>query len=125
MAALTTQQQARVSPGRSAGTVGRAANQTDSLHRLDGPELVILFRLRTGHIRLNAHIYSKLRVGESVYPCNADIMTVERLLQHCQLHYALRRDMWPEPIPLRVKLYGNLEELGRTAAFVRVTGISI
>ena len=27
---------------------------------------------------------------------NADIMTVEHLLQHCQLHDALRWDMWPE-----------------------------
>ena len=33
--------------------------------------------------------------------------------------------MWPEPTLLRDKLYGNLEELKRTAAFVRATGISI
>ena len=32
--------------------------------------------------------------------------------------------MWPEPIPLRDKVYGNLEEL-KTAAFVRATGISV
>ena len=37
----------------------------------------------------------------------------------------MRRDMWPEPTLLRDKLYGNLEELRRTAAFVRATGISI
>ena len=50
-------------------------------------------------------------------------MTAEHLLQHCQLHDALRRDMWPVLIPLRDNLYGNLEELRRTAAFVRATGI--
>ena len=33
--------------------------------------------------------------------------------------------MWPEPTLLKDKLYGNLEELRRTAAFVRATGISI
>ena len=33
--------------------------------------------------------------------------------------------MWPEPTLLRDKLYGNLEELRRTAAFVRATGIFI
>ena len=63
-------------------------------------------------------MYSKFKVDESeVCPCNADadIMTAEHLPQHCQLHDALRRDMWPEPTPLRVKLYGNLEELRRTA----------
>ena len=33
--------------------------------------------------------------------------------------------MWPEPISLWDKLYGNLEELRRTAAFVSPTGISV
>ena len=37
-------------------------------------------------------------------------MTAEHLLQHCQLHNALTRDMCPEPIPLTDKLYGNFEE---------------
>ena len=73
-------------------------NQSDSLHKLNRPEQVILFRLRTGHNRLNAHMYNKFKVGESeMCPCNADIMTVEHLLQHCRLHDAMRRDMWPEP----------------------------
>ena len=63
-------------------------------------------------------MYSKFKVGESeVCPCNVDIMTAEHLLQHCELHNALRQDMWPEP--LKDKLYGNLEELRRTAAFMR------
>ena len=76
--------------------------------------------------RLNAHMYNKFRVGESeACSCNADIMTAEHLLQHCRLHESLRQDMWPEPTLLRDKLYGNLEELFRTAAFVKATGISI
>ena len=80
--------------------------------------LVILFRLRTGHNRLNAHMYNKFKVGQSeMCPCYADIMTAEHLLQHCPLHVAMRWDMWPEPTLLRDKLYGNLEELRRTAAF--------
>ena len=64
------------------------------------------------------------KVGESeMCPCKADIMTAEHLLQHYWLHDTLRRDMWPEPIPLRDRLYGNMEELRRSAAFMRVTGI--
>ena len=71
-------------------------------------------------------MYNKFKVGESeMCPCNADIMTAEHLLQHCRLHDAMRWDMWPEPMLLRDKLYGNLEELRRTATFVRATGISI
>ena len=69
-------------------------------------------------------MYSQFKVGVSeMCPCNADIMIAGHLLQHCQLHDALRRDMWP--VPLRDKLYGNLEEVRRTAAFVRATGISV
>ena len=69
-------------------------------------------------------MYCKFKVAESeMYPCNADIRTAEHLLQHCRLHDALRRDMWPEPIPLRDKLHGNLEGLRRTATFVRAIGI--
>ena len=71
-------------------------------------------------------MYSKFKVGESeMCPCNADVMAAEHLLQHCQRHDALRRHMWPEPMPLRDKVYGNLEELRRTAAFVRAIGISV
>ena len=33
----------------------------------------------------------------------------------------MRWDMWPEPTLLKDKLNGNLEELRRTAAFVRTT----
>ena len=124
-----------------------SSNQSDSLHKLNSwlvakrpsnilvylregklnrPEQVILFRLRTGHSRFNAHMYSKFTVGESeMCPCNTYIISAEHLLQHCQLHEALNWDMWPELAPLRDKLYGNLEEMGRTAAFMRATGISI
>ena len=58
-------------------------------------------------------------------PSNADITTAVQLLQHCQPHDAMRQDVWSEPTLLRDKLYGDLEELRRTAAFVRATGISI
>ena len=68
-------------------------NQSDSLQKPNRPEQVILFTLRTGHNRLNAHMYNKFRVGEcEICPCNADIMTAEHLLQHCRLHDALKRE---------------------------------
>ena len=55
--------------------------QSDSLHKLNRPEQVIVFRLRTGHNKLNVHMY-KFKVGEyEMCPCNADIMTAEHLLQ--------------------------------------------
>ena len=38
-------------------------NQSDSLHKLNRHEQVILFRLRTGHNRLNAYMYNKFKVA--------------------------------------------------------------
>ena len=65
-------------------------------------------------------------VGEcEMCPYNADIMTTEHLLQHCQLHDALRRDMWPEPTSLRDDFCGDLGGLRRTAALDRAIGISV
>ena len=52
-------------------------NQSDSLHKLNRSEQVILFRMRTSHNRLNAHMYSKFKIGKSeMCTCNADITTV-------------------------------------------------
>ena len=74
------------------------------------PEQVFLSRLRTGHNRLNTHMYCKFKVGESeMCPCDADIMTAEHVLQHCQLHDALRQDTRPELILLG--LFGLLNLL--------------
>ena len=45
-------------------------------------------RLKISHGHAVTHMYCKFMVGESeMYLCNADIMTAEHLLQHCQLHY--------------------------------------
>ena len=106
--------------------VGFTSEVSDYLVVHMGPEQVILFSLRTGHNRLYTHTFSKFKVGESeMCPFNADIMSAEHLLQHCQLRDALSRDMWPEPIPRRDKLCGSLEELRRTSSFDRATGISV
>ena len=51
--------------------------QSDSFHRLNRPEQVILFRMRTGHSRLNAHMYRKFKVGESgMCPCKTSTTTL-------------------------------------------------
>ena len=38
-------------------------NSADGYHYLDRANQVILIRLRTGHNRMNAHMYSKLKIG--------------------------------------------------------------
>ena len=48
-----------------------------------------------------------------------------RVLNRRYLHDGLKGDTQPENRPLREKLYGDLAELKRTAAFVRATGADV
>ena len=67
-------------------------NQSDSLHKLNRPEQSVFCsgrELGTTDLMPTCTESSRL-VSVS---CNADIMTAEHLLQHCQLHDALRQDM--------------------------------
>ena len=57
--------------------------------------------------------------------CDTAPMSTEHFFQRCRLHEGPRGDTWPEGRPLREKLYGDLAELKRTAAFVRATGVDI
>ena len=100
--------------------------KNDPLHALTRAEQVIIFRLRTGHNRLNSHMYKKFKIGTSeMCPCNEDIMTAEHLLQSCQSHRLMRNQTWPNDVTIQTKLYGNLEDLQRTATFIKGTYVSI
>ena len=87
---------------------------------------VTVFRLRTGHNRLNYHLYSKLRIGHTEQcPCGTGSQTTEHLLQFCPTYEPLRKGIWPDHTPLARKLYGSLRDLRCTATFIGETGISI
>ena len=101
-------------------------NQHDGYYSLERSEQVLLFRLRTGHNRLNDHMYRVLRIGRSVMcPCNTAPMTSAHVLQECPSHGASRRAIWPQPTPLEEKLYGNLANLRRTVEFIKISGLII
>ena len=101
-------------------------NKDDSYYKLSRADQAIVFRLRTGHSRLNAHLFNKMRVGQSeLCPCGTAAMTTEHFLQSCQLHNALRAAEWPVGESLNRKLFGDLAALTRTTSFVRKTGVPI
>ena len=101
-------------------------NRSDPFYLLTRREQVCIFRLRTGHNRLNHHMFNKLRIGQTEQcPCKTGSQTTEHLLQSCPLHEVLRTRTWPDPIPVTRKLYGSLEDLRRTATFTAETGVSI
>ena len=96
-------------------------NKADPYHKLNRKEQVIIFRLRTGHNRLQYHLFNKFKVGETdLCSCTTDSQTVEHILQSCPLYEELRHRHWPEPDQATVaqKLFGSLEDLRRTTAFV-------
>ena len=47
------------------------------------------------------------------------------ILQGCNDHFQVRRALWPQETSLESKLFGNLHDLRRTAAFVKQTYITI
>ena len=101
-------------------------NKSDPYHHLTRSEQVIIIRLRTGHNRLNHHLFTKLKIGTTdLCPCQTGSMTAEHLLQTCPLHNTLRDQTWRRGTPLHRKLYGSLEDLRQTAAFTEMTGATI
>jgi len=101
-------------------------NKNDPYYLLTREEQVIIVRLRTGHCRLNQHMFTKFRIGDSsLCPCGTANMTVEHLLQECPIHHHTRLKTWPTELPLREKLFGTLESLQCTAIFIRDSGVSV
>ena len=101
-------------------------NPSDSYYQLSREDQVIMTRLRTGHCRLRHHMYTKFHCGDApVCPCGTADMTVEHLLQHCPTHQNLRAETWPAQTPMKKKIFGPVEDLRRTAAYIRATGVPV
>ena len=101
-------------------------NKADPYYLLTRWEQVTVFRLRTGHNRLNYHLYSKLRIGHTEQcPCGTGSQTTEHLLQSCPTYEPLRKGIWPDHAPVAHKLCGSLRDLRCAATFIEETGISI
>ena len=97
-------------------------NKVDPYYMLTKREQVIVFRLRTGHNRLNYHLYSKLRIGHTEQcPCGTGSQTTEHLLQFCPTYEPLRQGIWLDHTPVARKLSGSLRDLRCTATFIEET----
>ena len=83
-------------------------------------------RLRTGHNRLNAHMFKKMKLAPSlICNCSLEDQTAEHLLQRCPLLQTARTNVWPTAVQLHTKLYGSKEELEKTATVTLQTGLSV
>ena len=100
-------------------------SQEHSYYQLSREDQVIMVRMKTGHSRLGNDTFAKFFGDSTVCQCGTSLMTVERFLQDCQTHQNLRAEPWPADTPVREKIYGPVENLQRTAAYVRATGVPV
>ena len=107
-------------------TIHRMPQPQDSYHLLSRLQQVIIFRLRTGHNRLNQHLYTKMHVVPSpMCPCGEAEQDTAHILQECRDYRLLREEMWPTPVPLHDKLFGPVDALQTTAEFISRTGLQV
>ena len=104
----------------------RTPQSTDSYHQLTRQEQVIIFRLRTGHNRLNCHMNKRFKLVPSPRcPCGEADQTAEHVLQECRNFQSLREEIWPRPLSLQDKLHGPVEVLRETAHFILETRLQV
>ena len=95
----------------------------DHLNSLSRPEKSTIFRLRTGHCGLRAHL-KKISIAESsTCDCLTADQTPAHVLQDCTLHNHIRKQIWPMETTLEAKLWGTAADLRRTVQFVTSAGL--
>ena len=101
-------------------------NKNDPYYHLQRAEQVIVFRLRNNHNRLRQHMHTKLKIGDTpLCQCGQGPENSHHVLQQCPRFQALRTQTWQNPTTLDKKLYGGVEDLRRTAQFIRSTGLTV
>jgi ribonuclease HI len=97
----------------------------DQMQHLQRHQQTTLFRLRTGHCRLRAHMY---RLGLSHTPdcsCETGPQTPEHVLQSCPFFQEARTQYWPHGATLAEQLWGNQDELLKTTSFILTTNLDV
>ena len=93
-------------------------NKKDNLNQLNRKQQTIIFRLRTQHVPLNAHLNRINPMHEPLCPlCDHAYETVEHFLFDCQKLYDLRENFLPPKPDLENTLYGSVDQLGKTSEY--------
>ena len=89
----------------------------DPIRALERHQQTTIFRLRTGHCGLRAHL-KRIGVAPSAQcECGQADQTPAHILQECPLLDEQRRQSWPGGVDLDTKLWGTVDDLRRTASF--------
>ena len=102
-------------------TGGYKPNQ-DPLHQLPRRQQITIFRLRTGHCKVNRNLK---RIGEKTSTqcrCGEADQTPEHYLQSCSLYHQARQQIWPTCVSLKTKLWASAEDLLLTSKYAALMG---
>ena len=73
--------------------------ERDDHHFLDRWQQVVATRLRTGHNRLSAHTFRKMKLAPSATcSCGLEDQTAEHILQRCPLLQTASTNVWPKAV---------------------------
>ena len=97
----------------------------DSFRTLERKHQTTIFRLRTGHCRLNYHFHRIGLAPSPNCPCDLSLQTPEHILQSCLLFEDQRKKFWPTATGIDTKLWGTTEDLERTAQFISAINVRI
>ena len=96
------------------------------MNQLSRKEQVTIFRLRTGHNKLKAHLFNMLNIGNTAMcDCSMEEETTNHILQDCPLYREERCKFWPQATPAHDKLFGDVAQLEATVQFVQECGFCI
>ena len=102
-------------------TGGYSLNQ-NALHQLPRHKQTIIFRLRTGHSRLNSQLKRIGAKTSAQCPCGEADQTPEHYLQSCSLHQQARQQIWPTCMSLKTQALGSAEDFFLTSKYAAHTG---
>ena len=104
----------------------RDYSKSDPYYKLSREDQVVIFRLRTGHNRMNAHLRRiHLTPTDLCLKCGNAPMTSEHILQDCEALTQQRKALWPQETSYGTNLFGTLLDLQRAAKFVKDANITI
>ena len=97
----------------------------DPIWRLERAQHTTIFRLRTGHCGLSAHLKRIGISNTSLCECRQADQTPDHILQSCPKYAERHQLTWPQGADLMTKLWGSAEDLYQTAGFVASTVLKI
>lgn len=101
---------------------GYQAHQ-DPIRTLERRYQTTIYRLRTGHCGLRAHLKRIGVAATSLCDCGQADQTPSHVLQDCPLYEETRQQSWPGGADLNTKLWGTAADLRRTSEFMAALGL--